>query len=226
MPVPATRLWAVGCGPPLRPWRTIVFVDGLNFHFGVARRFGRRWLDLPALCRRVLSPRWHEVIEVRLYTAPFIEARVDGNSPDSQNAHWHALRMRGGVRVQLGRFSQRPEFARLVSDPSQVVRVMMAREKGSDVNLAADLVYLGCTGAYEAAVIVSNDSDFAGAIRIVRQRLGLPVGIVNPRSGQSSRELVEEASFERLIRRRDVLESLLPTVVQLGTETVHCPDGW
>jgi uncharacterized LabA/DUF88 family protein len=213
-------------GPPVLPWRTTVFVDGLNFHFGVAKRFGRRWIDLPALCRRVLSPRWHAVTEVRLYTAPFVEGRQDGNTPENQNAYLHALQLRGGVAVQWGRFSLRPEFAPLASDPTKVVRVLLAREKGSDVNMAADLVHLGCADGYEAAVLVSNDSDFAGAIRIVRDQLNKPVGIVNPRSGQASRELVAVSSFARVIRRGDVEASLLPDVVRVGHESVSRPSDW
>lgn len=60
------------------------------------------------------------------------------------------------------------------------VFVWKNEEKGSDVNLGARLVFDGCTGAYDAAVIVSNDSDLLEPVRIVTKRVGLPVHAVLP----------------------------------------------
>ncbi len=46
---------------------------------------------------------------------------------------------------------------------------------GSDVNLATRLLVDGSNGEYEQAVVVSNDADFVGAMRYVRDDLGLRV---------------------------------------------------
>ena len=43
-------------------------------------------------------------------------------------------------------------------------------EKGVDTNLAARLIEGACDNRYSAAVVISNDSDFAGVIRRVSQR--------------------------------------------------------
>lgn len=102
----------------------------------------------------------------------------------------------------------------------------MPREKGSDVNLAADLVRLACMRSIEAAAIVTNDADSAGAIRVVRAHAGIPVGIVNPQSGKSSRELIAEASFERVIRRADIEASMLPESLRDGDRLLVRPTGW
>lgn len=53
-------------------------------------------------------------------------------------------------------------------------------EKGSDVNLASLLLADGFRGKYEAAVVLSNDSDLMLPIHIVTRELGLPVGLLNP----------------------------------------------
>ena len=45
------------------------------------------------------------------------------------------------------------------------VLVRDSEEKGSDVNLATRLLVDGFNGEYEQAVVVSNDADFAGAMR-------------------------------------------------------------
>lgn len=51
-------------------------------------------------------------------------------------------------------------------------------EKGSDVNVAAHLLFDVLTGAVDGAVVVSNDSDLELPLRMARQRV--PVGTVNP----------------------------------------------
>ncbi len=42
------------------------------------------------------------------------------------------------------------------------------KEKGVDVAIATDLVYYGLQGAYDVAILVSGDSDLAGAIEKVK----------------------------------------------------------
>ena len=54
-------------------------------------------------------------------------------------------------------------------------------EKGSDVNLATYLMLDGCRNAYDVAIVVTNDSDLAEPIRLVRSEFGLRGVIVNPR---------------------------------------------
>jgi len=45
----------------------------------------------------------------------------------------------------------------------------------------------GFDDAYELAVVVSNDSDLLEPIKVVTQRLGKPVGILNPHKVPSVR---------------------------------------
>lgn len=51
-------------------------------------------------------------------------------------------------------------------------------EKGSDVNVASHLLLDVLTGAVDAAIVISNDSDLRFPIEEARQRV--PVGTVNP----------------------------------------------
>ena len=50
-------------------------------------------------------------------------------------------------------------------------------------------------------MVVTNDSDLLEPIRIVRQELNLPVGILNPHAQTPSKVLVRYASFMRQIRK-------------------------
>lgn len=68
-----------------------------------------------------------------------------------------------------------------VPDATFMVSVARREEKGSDVNVASHLLIDTLTGAIDAAVVISNDSDLAMPIGVARTRV--PVGLVNPTSG-------------------------------------------
>ena len=57
---------------------------------------------------------------------------------------------------------------------------MKSEEKGSDVNLATYLLVDAFDDDYEAAVVVSNDSDLAEPIRLVRQKFRKKVLVLHP----------------------------------------------
>ena len=81
------------------------------------------------------------------------------------------------------------------------------------MNLATRLLVDGFNGEYEQAVVVSNDADFAGAMKYVRDGLGLRVTLVNPdQRNASPRDLSNAATYERLwnshLRRNQLPETL------------------
>ena len=107
------------------------------------------------------------------------------------------------------------------------VLVRDSEEKGSDVNLATRLLVDGFNGEYEQAVVVSNDADFAGAMRYVRDVLGLRVTLVNPDPKNSSpRELADAATYVKRLWKSHLRRSLLPDTLRDETGTIRRPDGW
>jgi uncharacterized LabA/DUF88 family protein len=63
-------------------------------------------------------------------------------------------------------------------DPIILATVRKREEKGSDVNVASHLLHDVLTGAVDAAIVISNDSDLELPLRMARQ--SVPVGTVNP----------------------------------------------
>jgi hypothetical protein len=68
-----------------------------------------------------------------------------------------------------------------VPDATFMVSVATYEEKGSDVNVAAHLLVDVLANGFDAAVVISNDSDLRWPVQEARRRV--PVGVVNPGSG-------------------------------------------
>jgi hypothetical protein len=106
-----------------------------------------------------------------------------------------------------------------------MVEVIETEEKGSDVALGALLVAHGYQDRYQAAIVLSNDSDLVLPIRIVREELGKPVGILNPHK-RFSVELQEVASFRRQIREGHLQAAQFPETPHDAQGTITKPDRW
>lgn len=178
---------------------------------------GWRWLDVRALSADLIHPaHWPgaTVSRVVYCTAP-VSGQDDPSAAHDQNIYVTALRQSGTVdHVELGKYIDKVRIAPLaVADsngkpvlvqsappvlvqsatgarvPSAkfMVSVALREEKGSDVNVASHLLLDVLSGAVDAAVIISNDSDLK--LPIQQARLRVPVGTVNPSRSQLAGDL-------------------------------------
>ncbi len=111
----------------------------------------------------------------------------------------------------------------------RTVEIWNTEEKGTDVNLASFLLMDGFEKEYEQAIVVSNDADLALPIEMVRDNLGLPVGIVNPNLDQKAhtpKELTDAATFVRRLRRSTLRNCQFPTQLQDSVGTITKPASW
>jgi hypothetical protein len=60
--------------------QTVVYIDGFNLYYGACRHHGRKWLDLSALCARLLPN--DEILEIAYCTA---NAKKDPADPEKQD---------------------------------------------------------------------------------------------------------------------------------------------
>ena len=111
----------------------------------------------------------------------------------------------------------------------RTVEIWNTEEKGTDVNLASHLLMDGVDGDYEQAVVISNDADLALPINMVRDRLKLPIGIVNPNldsKAHTPKELTDAATFVRRLRPSTLRNCQFPTQLQDSIGTITKPVGW
>lgn len=109
--------------------------------------------------------------------------------------------------------------------PQQFVKVVKTEEKGSDVNLATQLLHDAHMNRFDVAVVVSNDSDLLGPIKIVRNELGKKVGVLNPQK-HPSRAILPHIDFIKQIRAGALLASLFPDLLSDQHGTFTKPQGW
>jgi len=113
-----------------------------------------------------------------------------------------------------------------VPDATFMASVATYEEKGSDVNVAAHLLVDVLAGGFDAAVVISNDSDLRWPVQEARRRV--PVGVVNPGSGYTAGHLsgVPAAGagrhWWRTLRGADFAGHQLPDPVG----RIRRPAGW
>lgn len=92
--------------------RSIVYVDGFNLYYGACRHPGRRWLDLSALCERLLPN--DEILEIAFCTANVKQDPSDPGKQGRQRLYHRALRTIPNLEIHLGRFIPKSVKGRLV----------------------------------------------------------------------------------------------------------------
>jgi hypothetical protein len=109
--------------------RAIVYVDGFNLYYGALKATPYRWLDLEALCTRLL-PR-DEISLIRYFTAPVTARPSDPDQPQRQQTYLRALRTSARLSIHLGEFRTRRVRMARAQVPHHTVQVLKTEEKGS-----------------------------------------------------------------------------------------------
>ena len=206
--------------------RTFVYVDGFNLYYGALKGSPWKWLNLVTLFEKVLQPH-HQILAVKYFTARVSGTVRNPSKPQRQDVYLRALRRyRPQVEVHFGHFLSHSVRAPLAQPEGnrRTAEVIRTEEKGSDVNLAVHLLNDGWLDAYDCAVVVTNDSDIAEAMRLVKLHCGKRVGLVTPGTGRPSRQLMVHADFSRHIRPNALQRSQLPSPIP-GTN-IRKPSRW
>src|SRR5713101_5637451 len=203
---------------------TYVYIDGFNLYYGALKRTPYKWLDLAKLCE-VMLPNDH-VASIQYFTARVSARPYNPSAPLDQQVYLRALRTVPNLSITFGHFLTHsvPMMLSGVNPPKKVF-VDKTEEKGSDVNLAAHLLRDAFNKSFDIAVLITNDSDLAEPVRIVRQELALPVGILNPHQ-YHSKILQPLATFLKRIRQADLIVSQFPPAMQDAKGTFTKPASW
>jgi hypothetical protein len=199
--------------------KTYVYVDGFNLYYGAVKDTPYKWLNINELCQLLLPK--NRIARIKYFTARVTGRPDDPDQPVRQQMFLRALRTLPNLEIIYGHFLTNEVYMpRADSTPGKpkYVKVIKTEEKGSDVNIATH-------GRYQAAVIVTNDSDLLEPVRIVRNKLRLVVGILNPHK-RASRVLAKEASFVKPIRQGVLKASQFPVQLNDAKGVITKPSLW
>jgi uncharacterized LabA/DUF88 family protein len=207
--------------------RTNVYIDGFNLYYGAVKGTPFKWLNIYQLCQYLLPK--NQIMKIKYFTALVTARPSDPNQPNRQQIYLRALKTIPNLEIIYGHFLEH-EVMMLAAGSSQgnphYVRVIKTEEKGSDVNIAAHMIADGFQGFYQAAVLLSNDSDLVEPVKIVRNHLKLPVFVLNPRPASPSHEMRKFATFVKPIRRGILSASQFPDILTDAVGTFHKPTAW
>lgn len=228
--------------------KTFVYVDGFNLYHRALKKTRFKWLDLEALMR-VLLPQ-QEVLKIKYYTARVTGFPWKPGSSQDQFIYWKALDTLPKVERVLGQFRMRETKGNLLTingnpiakvlpesilnQAPLIVEIQKPEEKGSDVNLAVDLLHDAHLGNFEEAFVFSGDSDMARAIQRVRDDCGRKVGIISPFTGlnrpetfEKLRELKSVSSKMVLLKDHHLEQSQFPNSISLPDgKVLRKPKSW
>jgi hypothetical protein len=212
--------------------KAIFYIDGFNLYNGLVRRAEakelpapeHRWLNLGKLAQ-FLAPE-AEISKVKYFTSR-VKRRID--NPDAeirQEVFLRALRSLPNVEIHLGQFQRNKQWRRLVDDPSQSVRIIDFKEKGSDVNLATHLVHDALAGNCEMACVISSDSDLVEPVRVAGAHLPAGAIVFSPNVGKPARALARVATDSRQISDAALAACHLVDTLNDANGTITKPDSW
>ena len=208
------------------PHRTIVYIDGFNFYYGEVKGTQWKWLDPVKLFQNVLGEQ-NNVIKVKYFTARVQPTLNDPDVNVRQDSYLRAIKAYCPlVELYFGHFLRHKISIENANPPPEKVQVWKNEEKGSDVNLALHVLNDAWLNEYDCAVIVSNDSDLADSLRLVKEQHNKVIGLVTPGAPLrgTSRQLKQYADFVKPIRTWALQASQLPNPIP-GVN-IHKPATW
>ena len=207
--------------------RTIAYVDGFNLYFGALRKTPHRWLNLQRLVELHLMPH-NQLVGIKYFTAKLNPRPNDPDAPARQEMYLRALSTLPNLEITLGHFLTK-NVRMLLANPSPgqspTVEVVKTEEKGSDVNLAVQLLHDAHLDRFDCAVVVSGDSDLLMPVKIVRNELKKVVGVLNPQRHPCA-VLKAHATFYKHLRSNFIAAAQFPNSLTDSRGTFTKPAGW
>jgi uncharacterized LabA/DUF88 family protein len=134
--------------------RVMIFIDGSNLYHSLRNYFKRADLDIGRFCRKLLNRR--QLIRIYYYNAK-VGQKQEPELYKQQQAFFAGINAIPYTELRLGRLVYTSNWP---SAPPY--------EKGTDVQLATDMITHSYKSNYDVAILVAGDNDFAGAVQAVK----------------------------------------------------------
>ena len=215
--------------------KVIVYIDGLNLYYAL-KKTQYKWLDLGAFADNLMKARQkkYDVIAIKYFTsivkvkpaAAIDKLETDDEKKEAkeveerQRCYLKALRTHvPQLEITEGKFTERGRKKWAITTDGDDVRIFNIEEKQTDVNLAVTMVKDALCQSHDCVLLVSNDSDFTGALKIVKEYK--EVVLFNPREVEGEKDLKNAKDLKNhahdvidVYREQLFASSQLPSTIQ------------
>lgn len=221
-------------------------------YYGCLKGTHFKWLDLLALFEKHVLPSIMATrngrpttsclnqAAIKYFTAKILESAAKAPDSVSSQARYHsALEKLYSDRIELieGYYALNRMKVKIVDAENpdrppkdcQEIQAWKLEEKQSDVNLALHAYHDAVTGDVDQVVIVTNDTDIAPALEMIRKHTPVSIGLVVPTTDHQrypNADLAELAHWTRThITMAELAASQLPRVIPGRKPTIK-PESW
>ena len=206
--------------------KTIVYVDWFNFYHRIVKYSTYQWLDISMLFKSMLRSE-HEIVKIKFFTAKLKVLNNDLSALQEQENYHNAIKTYiPNVEFYFGKFIQKT-----VQVPPHIRKSFPGldkfnsfEEKGTDVNLAIEMLNDSWLNKFDCAVLLSNDGDFAGVLEKIKSRKNTVVGLFTPGKSRVSFQLSPYATFRKRITISKLKNNQLPT--KIPNSEIIKPKHW
>jgi uncharacterized LabA/DUF88 family protein len=141
--------------------RVVVYIDGFNLYFGMTSAHPEmKWLNVELLAQNILKPH-QTLIKVKYFTS-----RVSNNPPKEkrQSTYLSAIQTTN-TAIIYGHYKSKPKSCFSCHHTWND-----NEEKMTDVNIAVHMLTDAMDDLYDAAILISGDSDLVPPIRAVHEK--------------------------------------------------------
>lgn len=191
--------------------RVIAYIDGFNLYFGMkVKGSSTLWLNPQQLVLSLLKP-GQELIVTKYFTS-----RVR-NNPDKerrQKTYIEALETLPDFRITYGHYQSHTETCRRCGHS-----YLYSNEKMTDVNIAVAMMEDAHSDLYDAAFLITGDSDLVPPIKSIHRIYPQKRVFVAFPPNRSNISVQNEAKGSLIIGRKKLLDAQFP-------DQVIKPDGF
>ncbi|MBN8862342.1 MAG: NYN domain-containing protein [Sphingobacteriales bacterium] len=198
----------------------IAYIDGFNLYYGMMDAgFGRyRWLNIQGLVQSLLKPA-QKLLQVNYFTTMVIN---DLEGRLRQRAFLEALKTQELVKVFFGKFQKQKYNCLHCGNEFQ-----RKCEKMTDTAIVTELVKDYYENKFDAAMIISGDTDLLPPMRLINEAPDNKRVLVAFPPARVNEEMRLFAKGSMVIGRKKLADNQFPAIFTgVDRQEISKPEGW
>ena len=149
----------------------------------------------------------NEIIEIKYFTAPVKGSISHPNKRINQRTYNNALlKQSTNTSIIEGYYVEKKKTVKNLNPPPLLMNTIVKEEKGTDVNIAVEIVKDSLIQDFDCVVLLSNDSDLTRSLEIAKNDGKKLITVITPISESDKQKVF---SSKRLKKASDFLFSYI-----------------